>query len=214
MSKNTFWVLFLLLFAGRVVAADPVILVVGDSISAAHGMEAGQGWVRLLQRRLETASLPYRVVNASISGDTTANARQRLPALLERYRPGILLLEVGGNDGLRGLSLEQMEANLAAMIGMARRQGARVLLLGIQLPPNYGRRYTAAFEQVYLDLAARLGVPLVTSVVAGIGGNGELMQRDGIHPNAAAQPLILELVWEKLSPLLSTGGVTAQRAGE
>jgi acyl-CoA thioesterase-1 len=214
MSKVVFPLFFLLFLVGRPLAGEAVILVLGDSIGAAYGMDRQQGWVALLQQRLLQASLPYRVVNASISGDTTANARQRLPALLARHRPEIVLLEVGGNDGLRGLSLGQMARNLEAMIGMARKGGARVLLLGIQLPPNYGRRYTAAFEERYRELAARLKVPLVPSLVAGIGGDSRLMQSDGIHPAAAAQPLILEMVWEKLSPLLAVGGETVQRAAE
>jgi len=212
--KNTFWVLFLLLFSRTVLADDTVILVVGDSISAAHGMEVRQGWVQLLQQRLDKASLPYRVINASISGDTSANAWRRLPILLEQYRPKVLLLEVGGNDGLRGLSPKQMAQNLSAMIETARERGIQVLLLGIQLPPNYGRRYTAVFEQVYRDQAARFDIPLVPSVVEGIGGNSELMQDDGIHPNAVAQPLILELVWNRLEPMLSAGSESAQRATE
>ncbi|RTZ71804.1 MAG: arylesterase [Gammaproteobacteria bacterium] len=214
MVKKTFLLLFLLLWAGSSHAAGPVILVVGDSISAAHGMAAGEGWVSLLERRLEEASLPYRVVNASISGDTTANVRRRLPALLERHRPAILVLELGGNDGLRGLSLQRMEENLAAMIEVAREGGAQVLLLGIQLPPNYGRRYTEAFAQVYLDLASRFDIPLLPSVVAGIGDNARLMQADGIHPTAQAQPLILELVWKQLRPLLSASRDAAQRAAQ
>ena len=211
--KDTFWLL-LLFAAGALPAAEPVILVVGDSISAAHGMATREGWVELLEQRLQEASLPYRVVNASISGDTTANARRRLPALLARHRPAILVLEMGGNDGLRGLPLQRMEENLAAMIEMARASGTRVLLLGIQLPPNYGRRYTTAFEQVYRDLASRFDVPLVPSVVAGIGGSDHLMQEDGIHPGAAAQPLILELVWRQLRPLLSARRDAPQRAAQ
>jgi acyl-CoA thioesterase-1 len=214
MSKAVFLLFFLLFLVGRPLADEAVILVLGDSIGAAYGLDRQQGWVALLQRRLAQASLPYRVVNASISGDTTANARERLPALLVRHQPEIVLLEVGGNDGLRGLSLGQMARNLEAMIGMARKGGARVLLLGIQLPPNYGRRYTAAFEERYRELAARLKVPLVPSLVAGIGGDSRLMQGDGIHPAAAAQPLILEMVWEKLSLLLAAGGETVQRAAE
>ena len=146
--------------------------------------------------------------------DTTANARRRLPALLAHHQPVIVVLELGGNDGLRGLSLQRMEENLAAMIEMAREGGAQVLLLGIQLPPNYGRRYTDTFAQVYLDLASCFDIPLVPSVVAGIGGNARLMQADGIHPTAQAQPLILELVWHQLRPLLSASRDAAQRAAQ
>ena len=204
MLKRTFclfW-LFCLLPAGVSGASACTLLVVGDSISAAHGMARKEGWVQRLQQRLQDRSLPCRVVNASISGDTTAGGLRRLPGLLERHRPQVLLLELGGNDGLRGLSLKQMKRNLSTMIELARQSGARVLLLGVQLPPNYGEGYSRAFERVFEQLSREQQVPLVPSVVAGIGGNGALMQSDGIHPNAAAQPHILELVWPRLEPLL------------
>lgn len=199
--KMTFRLLMVFLL-GAPAASACTLLVLGDSISAAYGMAQDQGWVQHLQQRLHDHSLPCRVVNASISGDTTAGGLRRLPGLLERHQPEVLLLELGGNDGLRGLSLPQMKHNLSAMIELARGEGVRVLLLGVQLPPNYGERYTRAFEQVFEQLSREHQVPLLPSVVAGIGGKGELMQSDGIHPNAAAQPHILELVWPKLQPLL------------
>lgn len=207
--KKTLWLVFLFLLSWQSPAAGTVILVVGDSISAAHGMAVEQGWVQLLQRRLKRSGFACRVINASISGDTTANALRRLPPLLERHAPAVVILEVGGNDGLRGLPLQQMKRNMEAMIDLARQHGAQVLLLGIQLPPNYGRRFTEGFSKVYWQLAASHGIALVPSVVAGIGGNGRLMQGDGIHPNAAAQSTIMELVWPELEKLLAADSAPA-----
>lgn len=189
-------------------AAAPAgtILIVGDSLSAAYGIPLEQGWVALLQERLDAQGSPWRIVNASISGDTTANARARLPAALASRQPDVVLLALGGNDGLRGLSLAAMKANLAAMIAEARAAGAAVLLVGVQLPPNYGPRYTERFQAVYRELARETGVSLLPSLVAGIGTEQALMQDDGIHPNRAAQPLIRDRVWEALSPLLERAG--------
>ncbi|MGD2136885.1 MAG: arylesterase [Gammaproteobacteria bacterium] len=178
------------------------ILVVGDSLSAAYGIPIEQGWVSLLQERLDARDYPYRIVNASISGDTTANARARLPPLLAVHEPAVVVLALGGNDGLRGLSLAAMKANLGAMIAASREAGARVLLIGVQLPPNYGPLYTERFQGVYRELAREGGTPLLPSLVDGIGTERGLMQVDGIHPNAAAQPLIRDRVWETLLPLL------------
>ncbi len=211
--KETFCLLFLFLASAALPAGESLILVVGDSIGAAHGMPLEKGWVALLQRRLEEQGGAWKVVNASTSGDTTANGLRRLPALLERHRPEVVILELGGNDGLRGLSLAQMERNLERMIELTRAVGSRVLLLGIQLPPNYGERYTSAFAEVYRKLARRLDVPLVPSIVRGIGDDPGLMQADGIHPNAKAQPAILALIWPRLRPLL-TGLQAAQRAAQ
>ena len=211
--KETLCLLFLFLASAALPAGESVILVVGDSIGAAHGMPLEKGWVALLQRRLEKQGGAWKVVNASTSGDTTANGLRRLPALLERHRPEVVILELGGNDGLRGLPLAHMERNLERMIELARAVGSRVLLLGIQLPPNYGERYTSAFAEVYRKLARRLDVPLVPSIVRGIGDDPGLMQADGIHPNAKAQPAILALIWPRLRPLL-TGLQAAQRAAQ
>ncbi|MGD2075562.1 MAG: arylesterase [Gammaproteobacteria bacterium] len=183
-------------------AVAGTILVVGDSLSASYGLAVGQGWVSLLQQRLDARHAGWTVVNASISGDTTAGARARLPQALERHQPEVVILALGGNDGLRGLSLGQMQDNLGAMIESAREQGARVLLVGVQLPPNYGPQYTERFENVYRDLARQRGVRLMPSLVDGVGTRPELMQGDGIHPNASAQPLMMERVWEHLQPLL------------
>jgi len=178
------------------------ILIVGDSLSAAYGMPVEKGWVRLLQRRLADDEYPHTIVNASVSGDTTANALNRLPQAMTRHQPAIVVLELGGNDGLRGLSLAEMKRNLAAMIEIARQQDAEVLLIGVQLPPNYGPRYTEAFQAVYHDLAQEYGLSLLPSLVDGVGTRTDLMQADGIHPNSEAQPLIVARVWEQLRPLI------------
>ncbi len=197
---NRILLLLLLILPGTAPAG--IILVVGDSLSAAYGIPVEQGWVSLLQDRLDTRDYPFRIVNASISGDTTANARARLPDALASHAPAVVLLELGGNDGLRGLSLAAMKDNLAAMISSAQEAGAQVLLVGVQLPPNYGPRYTERFQAVYRELARERDLALLPSLVDGIGTEQNLMQADGIHPNAAAQPLIRDRVWEALVPLL------------
>ena len=179
------------------------ILVIGDSISSAYGIPVNKGWVALLRERLRSEQLPYQVVNLSISGDTSANALNRLPQTLEQHQPRILLLEIGGNDGLRGLSLAQMQQNIDSMIDLAASKEIRVMLLGIQLPPNYGSHYTNQFNDIYRQLAEQHQITLLPSIVNGIGDDPRLMQADGIHPNAQAQPMMLELVWPKLLELLS-----------
>lgn len=195
-------ILFLLLLILPVTAPARIILIVGDSISAAYGIPVEHGWVSLLQQRLDTAGYAYRIINASISGDTTANARSRLPQALASQEPAVVLLELGGNDGLRGLSLAEMKTNLAAMITSSQAAGAQVLLIGMQLPPNYGPLYTQRFQSVYQELASEAKLALVPSLVDGIGTEQSLMQPDGIHPNADAQPLIVDRVWKVLMPLL------------
>lgn len=198
-------ILLLSLLILPVTAHARIILVVGDSISAAYGIPVEDGWVSLLQQRLDTTGYPYRVVNASISGDTTANARARLPQALASHQPAVVLLGLGGNDGLRGLSLSAMKSNLADMIASSREAGSKVLLIGVQLPPNYGPRYTERFQSVYHELASEQNLALLPSLVDGIGTEEKFMQPDGIHPNAAAQPLIADLVWKQLAPLLDGG---------
>jgi len=195
------YLLLLLLLVPTAVPAR-IILVVGDSLSAAYGIPVEQGWVALLQQRLDAGDYPYRLVNASISGDTTANARARLPAALAEHAPAVVMLALGGNDGLRGLSLAEMKTNLVAMIEDARAAGARVLLIGVQLPPNYGPRYTQGFEAIYRELAADCELSLLPSLVDGIGTERALMQADGLHPNVDAQPLIRDRIWTALLPLL------------
>jgi acyl-CoA thioesterase-1 len=195
------WLVWLLFLAAAPAQAR-TLLVVGDSLSAAYGLAVDAGWVALLENRLRAEQLDYKVINASISGDTTANGLARLPQLLKEHRPDIVIIELGGNDGLRGLPLDQMRRNLSAMAAKAKAAGARVLLVGVELPPNYGRRYTDGFRRAYADAAREQRVALAPSFLAGIGANPELMQRDQIHPNAGAQQRMLENVWPQLRPLL------------
>ena len=176
--------------------------MVGDSLSAAYGLAEKRGWVALLRDRLRSERFDYSVVNASISGDTTSGGRARLGKLLAQHRPAILILELGGNDGLRGLPVAEMRSNLSAMIGEAQRAQIRVLLVGMRMPPNYGEAYARAFEAAYADLAQQHRVALLPELTAGIGTRLEYFQNDRIHPNEAAQPLLLENVWPKLAPLL------------
>lgn len=178
------------------------VLVVGDSISAAYGLETQQGWVALLEQKIKQANISARVVNASISGDTTAGGLQRLPQLLAEHQPSLMVLELGGNDGLRGLSLDAMRANLQQMIELATAQQAQVVLLGMQLPPNYGPRYTQNFAKVYQQLATEHEIRLVPFFLEGIGGVAGMMQADGIHPVAEAQPILLANVWPILEQVL------------
>lgn len=182
--------------------AAPVLLVLGDSLSAGYGIDPARGWVAQLEQRLNGDGRPWRVVNASISGDTTRGGRARLPELLERWRPALVVIELGGNDGLRGISLEEMRANLEAMVDLALEREARVLLVGVRLPPNYGPLYIDAFAAVFREVARTRGVPLVPRFLDGVGGDDGLMQEDGIHPTAEAQPRLLENVWPALAPLL------------
>lgn len=183
-------------------AAAAKIVVVGDSLSAAYGIDKRRGWVALLQQRLRDQGLDYEVVNASITGDTSRGGLSRLPATLERERPAVLVIALGGNDGLRGLAPEQTSDNLRRMIGQGRDAGARILLLGIKLPGNYGRAFGEKFHRVYLELAREQQVALVPFFLEGVAETRELMQPDGIHPGAAAQPRILDNVWSALEPLL------------
>ncbi|WP_244272295.1 arylesterase [Halomonas aestuarii] len=183
----------------------PLLLVMGDSLSAAYGIERQEGWVSLLDERLDGKA---NVVNASISGETSSGGASRLPDLLGQHEPHIVLLELGGNDGLRGLPPRQFEANMADMIEASQAAGAEVLLLGIDIPPNYGQAYRDAFTGVYDRLAEEFDVPLVPFLLEGIALDDSLMQDDGIHPTAAAQPRILDTVWPELAPLLEENGLT------
>ncbi|WP_165681310.1 arylesterase [Metapseudomonas otitidis] len=183
-------------------AAAGTVLVVGDSISAALGLETSQGWVSLLQKKLDSERIDHRVVNASISGDTSAGGAARLPALLGEHKPEVVIIELGGNDGLRGQPPAQLQQNLASMVEQSRQAGSKVLVLGMRLPPNYGKRYTDAFARVFSDVAKEQQVPLVPFFLEGVGGVEGMMQADGIHPAAGAQPKLLENVWPSLQPLL------------
>jgi acyl-CoA thioesterase-1 len=180
----------------------PTLVVVGDSISAGYGLPAGVGWVDLLAARLKERGYPQRVVNASISGDTTAGGRARLPALLSQNRPAIVIVELGGNDGLRGGDLKATRENLDAMVTAIQRTGAKVMIVGMRLPPNYGPAYTREFETLYMAVSNAHKVPLVPYFFDGVGEHNELFQPDRIHPTAAAQPRLLDNVWPALLPLL------------
>jgi acyl-CoA thioesterase-1 len=184
-------------------ASDRTILVFGDSLSAALGLRAEQGWAELLARRLQTQGYGYAVVNASVSGETSSGGLQRLPRALELHRPAIVILELGANDGLRGLPLEAMRDNLAQMIRLSQTAGARVVLAGIRIPPNYGPRYGDQFAAVYPALAEQFRLPLVPFLLQDVALNPDLMQADGLHPNAAGEPVVLDNVWPHLKPLLS-----------
>ncbi|QEY63609.1 arylesterase [Metapseudomonas lalkuanensis] len=192
--------LSLLILAQEAMAGT--VLVVGDSISAAFGLESSQGWVSLLQKRLDEKGFKQRVVNASISGDTSAGGVSRLPNLLAEHKPELVIIELGGNDGLRGQPPAQLQQNLASMIDSSKAQGASVLLLGMRLPPNYGARYTTAFANVFSNLAAEKQVPLVPFFLEGVGGVPGMMQSDGLHPALQAQPKLLDNVWPTLEPML------------
>jgi acyl-CoA thioesterase-1 len=178
------------------------ILIVGDSLSAAYGIDPEQGWVSLLQRRLKSEGYPYDVINASISGDTTRGALERLPALLERHEPAIVVIEIGGNDGLRGIAIQEMTRNLAMLVASARDSGARVLLIPMKLPPNYGPRYVERFEQAYRTVARDEKAGLAPFLLDGIATHEPLMQEDGVHPRVEAQPQMLSNIWPALQPLL------------
>jgi len=183
-------------------AAEKSILVFGDSLSAAYGIAQSRGWVALLGERVKRERLDYSVANASISGETSAGGLARIDAALERQRFGVVIVELGANDGLRGLPLAQMKANLGTIIERSQKSGARVLLVGMQLPPNYGEAYTRAFENAFADVAKRYGVALVPFMLEGFAEQPEFFQADRIHPTAEAQPLILDRVWQGLRPLL------------
>ena len=201
--KRFLVLLAICLTAVPAIAAAPVILVFGDSISAGYGLpRMEQGWVALLQARLKDQGYGYQVVNASVSGETTEGGLARLPRALKLHRPAIVVLELGGNDGLRALPVAQMRANLSRMAELAEAEGAKVALLGMRMPPNYGPQYAAQFTQAYADLARDKKLPLVPFALAGIALSPELMQADGIHPNEAGQPQLLDNVWPVLKPLL------------
>jgi acyl-CoA thioesterase-1 len=200
--RRLFLTVLLLIGLAPLPAAARTLLVVGDSLSAAYGMDVGSGWVALLSKRLKREKLDYQVVNASVSGDTTANGLARLPGLLTAHQPAIVIIELGGNDGLRGLALQQMKHNITAMVTKAKARQARVLLVGMQLPPNYGNHYTEWFRRIYREIAAEQQVSLAPFLLDGIATNRALMQPDGIHANAKAQKKMLENVWLQLRPLL------------
>lgn len=178
-------------------------MVYGDSLSAGYGLSQEQGWVNLLARRLHAEQLDYKVVNASISGETTLGGRNRISATLKQHRPAIVILALGANDGLRGASLDAMRANLEAMADACRRARTRVLLVGMRLPPNYGTAYADKFRLVFSEVARRKKLRLVPFLLDGFAEKREYFQPDGIHPTAEAQPMMLETMWKELWPLLT-----------
>lgn len=183
-------------------SASKTVLVLGDSLSAEYGLNRGTGWVPLLQTRLKAEKIDAAMVNASISGETTSGGKARLQPLLDKHRPDIVIIELGANDGLRGLSIAATEANLRAMIMASQKAQAKVLLLGMRIPPNYGGDYTRRFSAIYPKLAKETKVPLVPFFLEGVVDKPEFFQADRIHPTAQAQPIMLKSVWSHLKPLL------------
>lgn len=197
-------VLLLFVWCAIASAADAPrkVLVLGDSLSAAHNIPVEAGWVRLLDARTSKMATPWTMVNASINGETSLSGRNRLNALLSKERPGIVVIELGANDGLQGLPLGQLAGNLDAMIDAAKKAGARVLLLGIELPVNYGPQYRDGLRKVYTDAATKHGVPLVPFLLDGVALDPALMQDDGLHPTARGEPCVADNVWKALAPML------------
>lgn len=184
------------------VMAAPTILVYGDSLSAAYGIRKDQGWVELLQRRLNEEGYSHRVANASVSGETTSGGLSRFDAALKETQPSLVILELGANDGLRGLPVSDIKRNLSAMIGAAHKGKAKVMLLGMRIPPNYGPTYTRDFADTFQQLAKEHKLALVPFFLNGVAGKRELVLEDGLHPSAAAQQMLLDNVWEELEPML------------
>jgi acyl-CoA thioesterase I len=205
-SLPPLWLIALLLWMASLACdaavAGQTLLIFGDSLSSHYGIPEKRGWVSLLGERLKKEKLDYRIVNASISGETTSGGRARLAKVLADHKPAVMILELGGNDGLRGLPVPEMKKNLAAMIEQAQQTGARVLLVGTRMPPNYGPEYAQAYEATFADLAKQHKVALAPDLTAGIGEKLELFLPDRVHPNESAQPALMENVWKGLRPLL------------
>ena len=200
--NSLFLVAALMLCSGPAVAKSSQILVVGDSISAGYGLSTGEGWVDLLTKKLRKEKIPAEVINASISGDTTAGGLSRLPALLAKHKPTHVVIELGGNDGLRGSPVATAKANLLKMAELSKNSGAKVLIVGMQMPPNFGPNYTAQFEAMFVDVAKSVNAGLVPTLLGKIGTDLSKFQPDRIHPTAAAQPTLLDTVWPALVKLL------------
>ena len=183
-------------------SAPKTVLVLGDSLSAEYGLTRGSGWVALLDQKLKTEKINAAIVNASISGETTSGGRSRLPALIQQHRPALVVIELGANDGLRGLPVAAAEANLRAMVELAQKNNAEVLLVGMRMPPNYGRAYTEQFFSMYKTLSAQLKAPLVPFMLEGVAEKPALFQADRLHPTAQAHPIILANIWPKFFPLV------------
>lgn len=193
-------------------SASKTVLVLGDSLSAEYGLQRGSGWVALLEKRLQEEKLDATVINASISGETTSGGKSRLPQLLKQYHPSIVVIELGGNDGLRGLPLKATEDNLSGMVAASKAAGAKALLVGMQIPPNYGREYAGKFSGIYSKVAKENSIPLVPFLLEGVADKPQLFQADRIHPLAAAHPQMLDNVWLFLKKIINTaaGGKTTQ----
>jgi acyl-CoA thioesterase-1 len=183
-------------------SAPKTVLVVGDSLSAEYGIARGSGWVALLEQKLKAQKIDARIVNASISGETTSGGRTRLPALLDQHKPNLVVLELGANDGLRGLPMNAAEDNLRTMISLAQKKHAKVLLVGMRMPPNYGRAYTERFAGMYQQLSTDMKVPLVPFMLDGVAQNAASFQADRLHPLATAHPIILNNIWPQFAPLI------------
>lgn len=194
-------------------ASVPTVLVFGDSLSAGYGIDVDQSWTALLQSRLQAQGYEHRVINASISGETTEGGKTRIIAALDNFNPELLILELGGNDGLRGFPPQVMKDNLRTIIETAENGGTSVVLLGIRIPPNYGQRYTQAFEGVYRELAEELDVRWIEFFMEGVALNDELMQDDGIHPNAEAQPVLLDNAWPIIREALTERAAAGDGTG-
>ena len=182
------------------VGAQPLILVMGDSLSAEYGLPRGSGWVKLLEKQLQQDASPWQVFNASISGETSSGGLTRLPSLIESKKPKIILLELGANDALRGLTIDQTESNLRKMISMSKKSGAKVLLFGMQIPPNYGQQYTKQFKELYAKLASQEQIDLLPFFLEGVANNKDYFQTDNIHPNVSAQSILYKNVWGAMAP--------------
>ncbi|MCG5512921.1 arylesterase [Ectothiorhodospira shaposhnikovii] len=202
MGSRLLFFLCLLCLPAAAAAERPALLIMGDSLSAAWGIPVEQGWVALLERRLEESGQAWTVVNASISGETSRGGLTRLPRALERHQPELVIISLGGNDGLRGIALGEIRENLSRMIRLSRDSGAEVLLVGMQVPPNLGRHFTERFHRIYHELAEEYQVPLVPFLLEGVALEPDLMQADGIHPTAEAQPIMLDTVWTVLEAVL------------
>ncbi|WP_409267437.1 arylesterase [Massilia sp. BHUDP2] len=188
--------------SGSAYSAPKTILVLGDSLSAEYGIARGAGWVALLEQKLKAENIPAKVVNASISGETTIGGRTRLPALLDQHKPNIVVIELGANDGLRGLPVASAEGNLRAMVDMAQKKNAKVMLVGMRMPPNYGRAYTESFFNMFKKISSDTKSPLVPFMLDGVADKPSLFQQDRMHPTAAAHPIILNNIWPQFAPLV------------
>lgn len=200
--KIRFILLIMGILMSNAIKAQENILILGDSLSAGYGLKAEQNWVNILQQRLNQQYPDYKIINASISGDTTANGLNRLPAALKLSQPKIIIIELGANDGLRGLPLGYAKNNLEKIIKASQQKTSQILLLGIKIPPNYGKKYTQAFAEIFPQLAEQYELALVPFMLEGVSGNPKYIQTDGLHPNAQAQALILDNIWPYLQTLL------------